>query len=125
MATATATTTEQSDWKEVSDKLQNLLRLRTLPIGMKLFETVEERVARSPAPITSKSSKTRLTRAYYRRSRPLRLRASGRPRLATAPSSRRPARGALRCSGDRLKSHLTARHYRGAANLRKHSAPQG
>ena len=42
MATETATTTEQSDWKEVSDKLQNLLRLRTLPIGMKLFETVEE-----------------------------------------------------------------------------------
>lgn len=30
------------DWKEISDKLQNLLRLRTLPVGMKLFETVEE-----------------------------------------------------------------------------------
>ena len=41
MAEAT-TTQERIDWKEVSDKLQNLLRLRTLPIGMKLFETVEE-----------------------------------------------------------------------------------
>jgi uncharacterized protein (DUF169 family) len=41
MAEATATQ-ERIDWKEVSDKLQNLLRLRTLPIGMKLFETVAE-----------------------------------------------------------------------------------
>src|SRR5262249_17967310 len=31
--------------------------------------------------------------------RPLRLRAGGRPRLATAPHSRGPARGALRFSG--------------------------
>ena len=42
MLAATATTVERLDWKEVSDKLQNLLRLRTLPVGMKLFETVEE-----------------------------------------------------------------------------------
>jgi hypothetical protein len=34
------------------------------------------------------TTKTRLTRAYLRRSRPLRLRAGGRQRLATAPSSR-------------------------------------
>jgi hypothetical protein len=30
-----------------------------------------------------------------------------------------------RSRGDRLKSHLITRHYRGAANLRKHSTPQG
>src|SRR4051794_32039263 len=42
MSETTAATTERIDWKEVSDKLQNLLRLRTLPVGMKLFETVEE-----------------------------------------------------------------------------------
>ena len=33
MSEATATTVERIDWKEVSDKLQNLLRLRTLPVG--------------------------------------------------------------------------------------------
>jgi uncharacterized protein (DUF169 family) len=38
----TSATEERIDWKDVSDKLQNLLRLRTLPIGMRLFETVEE-----------------------------------------------------------------------------------
>lgn len=42
MSETTTGVTERIDWKEVSDKLQNLLRLRTLPIGMKLFETVEE-----------------------------------------------------------------------------------
>src|SRR5262245_17643286 len=35
----------------------------------------------------------------YGQGRPLRLRAGGRPRLATAPHSRGPARGALRFSG--------------------------
>jgi uncharacterized protein (DUF169 family) len=42
MSETTAITEERIDWKEVSEKLQNLLRLRTLPIGMKLFETIEE-----------------------------------------------------------------------------------
>ncbi len=42
MSETTTTTAERIDWKEVSDKLQNLLRLRTLPVGMKLFKTVEE-----------------------------------------------------------------------------------
>ena len=46
------------------------------------------RVARSPAPNTTTSTETRLTRAEYRRSRPLRLRAGGRQRLATAPARR-------------------------------------
>jgi len=45
-------------------------------------------VARSPAPNTTASTETRLTRAEYRRSRPLRLRAGGRQRLATAPARR-------------------------------------
>src|SRR5215475_8406582 len=35
----------------------------------------------------------------YGQGRPLRLRAGGRPRLATSPRSRGPARGALRFSG--------------------------
>src|SRR5262249_29547441 len=35
----------------------------------------------------------------HRQERSLRLRAGGRPRLATAPHSRGAARGALRCSG--------------------------
>jgi integron integrase len=47
-----------------------------------------QRVARSPAPHYPQPPKTRLTRAYLRRSRPLRLRAGGLPRLATAPASR-------------------------------------
>jgi DNA invertase Pin-like site-specific DNA recombinase len=48
----------------------------------------EQRVARSPAPNTTTSTETWLTRAEYRRSRPLRLRAGGRQRLATAPARR-------------------------------------
>ena len=44
-----------------------------------------------------------------------------------APSGARPSTGPEhRSRGDRLKSHLLiARHYRGAAKLRKHSTPQG
>jgi hypothetical protein len=38
----TSSTAGHIGWKDVSDKLQNLLRLRTLPTGMKLFETVDE-----------------------------------------------------------------------------------
>ena len=37
MADLTPTTNEHIDWKEVSDKLQSLLRLRTLPIGNEAF----------------------------------------------------------------------------------------
>ena len=33
---------EQYDWPQVVDRLNRLLRLRTTPIGMKLFETVEQ-----------------------------------------------------------------------------------
>src|SRR5687767_15886684 len=35
-------TSEQYDWNEIVDGLNRYLRLRTIPIGMKLFETVEE-----------------------------------------------------------------------------------
>lgn len=42
MPETTSITEGRIDWKEVSDKLQNLLRLGTLPVGMKLFETVDE-----------------------------------------------------------------------------------
>ncbi len=42
----------------------------------------------------------------YRRGRPLRLRAGGLQRRATAPPRRRTARGALRFSGDCLKSRF-------------------
>lgn len=42
MAEPSTVSAEPIDWKEISDKLQTLLRLRTLPVGMKLFETVEE-----------------------------------------------------------------------------------
>ncbi|MDP7066087.1 MAG: DUF169 domain-containing protein, partial [Acidimicrobiales bacterium] len=34
--------TEQIDWDDLLARLQALLRIRTTPIGMKLFETVEE-----------------------------------------------------------------------------------
>jgi hypothetical protein len=51
-------------------------------------------------PSSQLPSKTRRSLAPdNRRVRSLRLRASGLQRLATAPSSRRPARGALRFSG--------------------------
>lgn len=33
---------EVDDWGALVDRLNGLLRLRTLPIGMKLFESVEE-----------------------------------------------------------------------------------
>ena len=34
--------TERIDWDELLSRLQSLLRIRTTPIGMKLFATVEE-----------------------------------------------------------------------------------
>ena len=34
--------TTSIDWDDLLDRLQNVLRLRTTPIGMKLFETVAE-----------------------------------------------------------------------------------
>jgi len=34
--------TEQIDWDDLLGRLQALLRIRTTPIGMKLFATVEE-----------------------------------------------------------------------------------
>jgi uncharacterized protein (DUF169 family) len=33
---------DRYDWPALVDELQRLLRLRTTPIGMKLFETVDE-----------------------------------------------------------------------------------
>ena len=33
---------ESYDWNQIVDDLNRLLRLRTTPIGMKLFATVEE-----------------------------------------------------------------------------------
>ena len=35
-------TTETYDWDAIVNGLNQYLRLRTIPIGMKLFETVEE-----------------------------------------------------------------------------------
>src|SRR5437899_6305564 len=35
-------TTETYDWTTIVDELNQHLRLRSIPIGMKLFETVEE-----------------------------------------------------------------------------------
>ena len=35
-------TTETYDWDAIVDGLNRYLRLRSIPIGMKLFETVEE-----------------------------------------------------------------------------------
>ena len=34
--------TESYDWTAIVDGLNRYLRLRSIPIGMKLFETVEE-----------------------------------------------------------------------------------
>lgn len=45
MPETTSSTAGHIGWKDVSDKLQNLLRLRTLPTGMKLFEPMDEREA--------------------------------------------------------------------------------
>jgi len=38
----TPMTTEPYDWTAIVDGLNRYLRLRSIPIGMKLFETVEE-----------------------------------------------------------------------------------
>ncbi|MGH7415741.1 MAG: DUF169 domain-containing protein, partial [Candidatus Rokuibacteriota bacterium] len=35
-------TTEKYDWDAIVNGLNQYLRLRSIPIGMKLFETVEE-----------------------------------------------------------------------------------
>jgi len=59
-----------------------------LKLGQQTQDSALLRVARSPAPNTTTSTETRLTRAEYRRSRPLRLRAGGLQRLATMPASR-------------------------------------
>ena len=37
-----ANTTETYDWQMIVDKLYNFLRLKTVPIGMKMFEKVED-----------------------------------------------------------------------------------
>src|SRR4029078_6388401 len=70
------------------------------PFGMKVvlpprltFLFIKEfRVALSPPPNTTTPTETRLTRAEYRRSRPLRLRAGSRQSLATAAVSGRTGR---------------------------------
>jgi hypothetical protein len=69
----------------------------------------------SPDPCSPPKPAAR-SRLDYRRVRSLRLRASGRPRRATAPPRRGPARGALRFSGPVLgRAPLGAIRPRGAS----------
>ena len=80
-------------WRTGKRNAMTLLKdrgLRVVLIVMHASTAIpsHQNVARSPAPNTTTSTETRLTRAEYRRSRPLRLRAGGRQRLATAPARR-------------------------------------
>ena len=54
---------ETYDWPAIVDGLNQYLRLRTIPIGMKLFETVEEMEA-IPKIRRPKSKHTKIGRAH-------------------------------------------------------------